>query len=67
MNLSRLIKILDLLKLNNFSSFKNQVKKRKAFYNKCNFKQFSIEVDLNTYSSNLDTLFKNKERTGIVI
>ena len=48
----------------NFSSFSNQIKKRKTFYKKCNYKQYLIELDLNNYSSNLDTLIQNKEQVS---
>tara|TARA_B110000208_G_C11773994_1_gene431322 strand:+ start:172 stop:1626 length:1455 start_codon:yes stop_codon:yes gene_type:complete len=45
----------------NFSSFKNQVKKRKTFYKKCNFKQFQIELDLNNYKD-VKSLFETREQ-----
>ena len=48
----------------NFSSFSNQIKKRKTFYKKCNFKQYMIDLDLNNYSD-LDTLFKNKQEISL--
>lgn len=42
----------------NFSSFSNQIKKRKTFYKRSNFKQYGIDIDLKTYD--LEALLKNK-------
>lgn len=43
----------------NFSSFSNQVKKRKTFYKKSNFKQYQLNLDLNDYD--IDKIFNDKK------